>query len=89
MSQFIQIYAAEIPDAPLNLVNIPGITTGYQVGLSWNEGVYNGGSPVLDYRIGYRISSSNDAYTLFDKDFVPTTGTVINLTPGTTYSFIV
>lgn len=43
-----------MPDAPLNLVNVPGHTTGFQIGLDWIEGAYNGGSPVLDYRITFK-----------------------------------
>jgi hypothetical protein len=38
-----------IPDAPINLANIPSITTGSQIGLSWDEGVNNGGTQVLDF----------------------------------------
>jgi hypothetical protein len=38
-----------IPDAPLNLADVPQITNGYQIGLTWIEGANNGGSPVIDY----------------------------------------
>jgi hypothetical protein len=33
MSEEIVILAAKEPDAPINLVNIPGITTAYQIGV--------------------------------------------------------
>lgn len=31
----ISILAAKIPDAPINLLNVAGITNAYQVGLEW------------------------------------------------------
>jgi hypothetical protein len=49
----VVILAAKTPDAPLNLLNVPAITTAYQIGLEWTEGVYNGGSPVIDYELSY------------------------------------
>lgn len=39
------------PDAPLNFVNVPGITLGTRIGLSWVEGNSNGGTAVIDYSI--------------------------------------
>jgi hypothetical protein len=38
-----------VPDAPFNLINVPQITDGSQIGLTWTEGANNGGSPVIDY----------------------------------------
>jgi hypothetical protein len=49
LSDAIAILAAKPPDAPLNLAEVPGLTTAYQVGLLWNDGVYDGASPVIDY----------------------------------------
>ena len=45
----LSILAAKRPDAPINLANVPEVTTAYQVGLSWQDGAYNGASPVIDY----------------------------------------
>ena len=59
-SEPVSIRAAEVPDAPINLVNVPPITTAYQIGLDWDEGVYNGGSAVLDYRVSFKVQSSAD-----------------------------
>jgi hypothetical protein len=39
------------PDPPLNFVNNPKVTNSVQIGLTWNDGVSNGGAPVLDYTI--------------------------------------
>jgi hypothetical protein len=40
-----------IPDAPIELSGNPDVTSGTLVGLTWAEGVSDGGSAVLDYRI--------------------------------------
>jgi hypothetical protein len=39
------------PDAPISVSNVPTVTTGYQIGLSWLPGIANGGTQVIDYRI--------------------------------------
>ena len=56
-SETITILAAKIPDAPINLVNVPGLTTSYQIGLDWQAGAYDGASPVIDYRLSYADDS--------------------------------
>lgn len=48
-SEAISILAAKLPDAPLDLQEIPGISTAYQIGLVWSDGNYDGASPVIDY----------------------------------------
>ena len=52
-SEVLEVLAAKLPDAPVNLVNLPEVTNAFQVGLSWEEGAYNGGSPVIDYTVSY------------------------------------
>jgi hypothetical protein len=42
-----------VPDAPINLANVPSITTGSTIGLIWEQGVNNGGTEVLDYQLAY------------------------------------
>jgi len=84
MSEPVSIRAAEIPDAPLLLSNVEAVTTAYQVGLSWDEGTYNGGSPVIDYRVSFTDATD---YTIFQDGITATQVTVTGLTPGVTYSF--
>lgn len=42
-----------VPDAPINLVNDPSVTSSFAISFSWEDGSSDGGSPVLDYRITY------------------------------------
>lgn len=39
------------PDSPYNLVEDMSEKTKSTIGLTWTEGAYNGGSPIIDYRI--------------------------------------
>ena len=56
----VAIRAAKVPDAPISLSNVLAVTTAYQIGLDWDEGAYNGGSAVLDYRVSYKEQSNTD-----------------------------
>ena len=73
------------PGVPLNFVNVALVTTGYQIGLSWTQGLSNGGTPVLDYKIMYDQATHN--YVTLDSSISALTFTAINLTPGLSYSF--
>ena len=42
-----------LPDAPINLANNAPLTTDKTVGLTWQNGLSNGGKPILDYRVWY------------------------------------
>jgi len=46
---FIQL----VPDAPLSLADNPVITSATVIGLTWSNGLSNGGSAVIDYRVYY------------------------------------
>ena len=48
----VTILSARIPDAPLTVVNRPSITQAGSIGLQWTAN-YNGGSPILSYRVFY------------------------------------
>jgi hypothetical protein len=78
------ILAAKPPDAPISLANIPSTTTGYQIGLTWAEGPYNGGSPVIDYTLWYKPSTES-VYTLFADGILAVPYTMTGLTPSVTY----
>lgn len=84
----ITILVAKAPDAPINLQNVPALTTGYQVGLDWEEGPYNGASPVIDYRVQYK-PVGDSTYQIFASGVVASDIIVTGLTPSVTYSFYV
>ena len=86
MSAAVSIRAAKVPDAPINLVNVPSVTTAYQIGLDWDEGPYNGGSPVLDYRVSYKSTVATE-YVIFASGLTTTEHTVDGLTPSVYYDF--
>jgi hypothetical protein len=88
LSTSVSIRAARVPDAPINLANEAAVTTAYQIGLSWDDGVYDGGSPIIDFMLNYKDEFSG-VYTVYQNDIVANTITVTGLTPGVTYSFFI
>lgn len=46
-----------VPNAPINLLNNPTITSSFVIGFSWADGSSDGGSPILDYKITYDQST--------------------------------
>jgi len=52
-----------IPDVPVLLANVPEITSATTIGLSWSDGVDNGGTAVIDYTLSY-ARVPNDYETL-------------------------
>jgi titin len=89
LSDPLSVYAATIPDAPLAVVNVPGVTTGFQVGLNWQNGLYDGGSPVLDYLVSFRASGSAENYSVYGKVFTTQRAEITGLNPGQSYEFVV
>jgi hypothetical protein len=42
-----------LPDAPLNLADDTAVTSASVIGLTWTEGVTDGGTSIIDYAISY------------------------------------
>lgn len=84
----MSVLAAKLPDAPTSLADVPATTSSTQVGLSWSDGAYNGGSAVIDYQVSFTEASS-DTYSVFASGITSQTATVTGLTAGTSYKFIV
>lgn len=42
-----------VPDAPITLANVLSITLDDRIGLSWNDGLSNGGTSIIDYEVWY------------------------------------
>jgi hypothetical protein len=38
-----------VPDAPISLANLVAITLDDRIGLSWDDGLSNGGTSIIDY----------------------------------------
>lgn len=46
-----------MPDSPIEVTNDPTITSSYKIGFNWQDGVSDGGSPVVDYKITWDQST--------------------------------
>lgn len=44
-------YILTVPDAPINLANVVDQTLATQIGLVWEDGISDGGTPIIDYII--------------------------------------
>lgn len=78
--------AAQIPDEPLNLQNDPSITDAYQIGLTWEAPTFDGGSPVIDYKVWYD-NGSGSTFEELAVNIAELTYTATGLTQGVTYKF--
>lgn len=56
--------------------------------MTWDEGAYNGGSPVANYLVQYKEVDAS-SYQIYDAAYAGTDLTVTGLTPGVTYRFVV
>ena len=95
-SDTLAVRAAEIPELPATLDFVPELTTGYTVVLDWTNGYYDGGSPIIDYRLSYAVADTNSGrrlstvnYIIYASNITTTKFTVTGLTPGVRYVFVV
>ena len=73
------------PDAPINLANVPEITTGSQIGLVWEDGAIDGGADVIDYKITWDQGTGEE--TVLVQFLNAQSYTVTGLTASVTYVF--
>lgn len=86
-SESLSVLAARRPDAPTSLADDSVVTKATQIGLTWSDGAYNGGSPITNYQVYFAQASSVD-FTLFST--VNTrSATVTGLSSGSQYKFYV
>jgi len=45
------------PDAPVTLANNAATTSATTIAMTWSAGSSNGGTPVIDYRVNYKLST--------------------------------
>lgn len=58
-----------VPSKPVGLTNNLSVTTASIIGLTWNNGISTGGSPILDYRVSY--DHSTGVWTTLETGIVP------------------
>ncbi len=83
-SNDVSIRAASAPTAPLALTNDVTVTASGIVGLTWSQPNSDGGSPVIDYQISYKIATGE--YSL-PATVSATSYTASSLTAGVVYTF--
>lgn len=76
---------AIVPDAPINLAEDASLRSATTLGLTWIEGAYNGGSPVLDYKVS--MATASGSFSVLDSAVISLPYTVTGLTVGTSYEF--
>jgi titin len=74
-----------VPDAPINLANVPSITNAYQVGLTWEPGASTGGTAITEYILFY--DQAVNMYVELARGITGTGHIATGLTPGKTYTF--
>ena len=72
-----------MPDAPVSIAEDISKRTSTDIGLTWSEGISNGGLAVIDFRISQRTPSSS--YSIIATGIVLTSYTATGLTLGTSY----
>jgi len=85
-STLLTVLASRVPDKPTSLADDGAVTTAYQVGLTWSEGAYSGGTDIIDYKVSY---TDDIVYVVFSDTILTNSVTVTGLTPGVTYTFFV
>ena len=73
-----------VPDAPISLVEDLSSRTISTLGLNWSDGLSDGGSAIIDYRVSMAVSGAeySEMGTVTSKSFVAT-----SLTFGVSYDF--
>ena len=75
-----------VPSSPVGLADNPSITNASRIGITWNDGLNNGGAPVISYRVSYDQSTGSWT-TLATGVLVRSYTTTVVLTPGANYTF--
>lgn len=84
-SASISELAAQIPDAPIALADVPSITLADRIGLTWQPPLFNGGSPIIDYRLWFDDATEATFEILANN--LQLSYTALNLVQGKKYTF--
>lgn len=82
----IAILAAKPPDAPINFAEVYAQTTATQIGVQWDDGVYDGAAAVLSYQLWYKLASGSD-WNIYSTSLLTKSDIVYGLTAGESYTF--
>jgi hypothetical protein len=74
-----------VPDAPVNLTDLPDVTSDSQVGFSWEDGASNGGTEIIDWRVFK--SDDNVNFSVVVLGLTERQATITSLVGGQTYYF--
>ena len=75
-----------VPSSPVGLADNTAITNAARIGLTWNDGLNTGGSPIISYRVTY--DQSTGTWTTLDSNVLTRSyTTTVVLTPGAYYKF--
>jgi large repetitive protein len=88
-SQIAEIWAAIIPNAPVNLGRVPGTNAESSISIQWDK-AYNGGSTITGYQVWWNQGGSGpvtEILAVINTD--APTHQVTGLTPGQNYGFAV
>lgn len=85
-SETVSILAAQIPDAPVLLADVPTITLADRIGLTWSPPEFSGGSPIIDYTVWYDDGRGDDTFEVRQSG-LQLSYTALSLVQGTTYKF--
>ena len=75
----------QVPDAPLNLESDPLVTAAGVIGLTWTQGISNGGTAVINYDI--YASTEFGSFLLLKSAHTSTSYTYSGLVSGSNYKF--
>lgn len=75
-----------VPSEPINLVNDIPTTNAFNIGLDWDEPTNDGGTPVIDYRVWYKLEDG-EFYELTENVIGSYYLTTFDLVPGANYDF--
>jgi len=73
------------PNPPTNVRNDILVTSANQIGIIWDDGAYDGGQPITDYKILYE--QGDGVYTVLFENVIERRYTLFGVTTGITYSF--
>lgn len=73
-----------VPGPPRNLAGAPTTTS---VALAWDPPLSDGGSPVVNYLVQYRVHGTNDWVEFSHPESTQRAYIITGLTPGTSYDF--